>query len=198
MEWISDKLVHFILKNKIISDDADHIAFYKYGIEITISSLISFFFVMALGIITNHFFDSVVFLIVLLFVRSFTGGYHASTYARCNISMCISFISLIVFKVYVANSISIISYALIIFIIVLIISIFCPIENKFKPISQEKRPRLRIASIVISFIMCAVSMCLIVLQIKLGETIMFTMVIVSLLVIIGFFKERRTENGCIG
>ena len=46
MEWISGKLIHFILKNKVIKDDPDHIAFYKYGIEITISSLISFFFVI--------------------------------------------------------------------------------------------------------------------------------------------------------
>jgi hypothetical protein len=39
-------------------------------------------------------------------------------------------------------------------------------------------------------------MCLIALSIKLGETIMFTMVIVSLLVIVGFIKERRIENEC--
>ena len=196
MEWISGKLIHFILKNKVIKDDPDHIAFYKYGIEITISSFNSLFLVMALGIITSCFIDSIVFLITMLFVRSFTGGYHASTYARCNISMCLSFISIIILKTYIANSISAIVYVILIPFIVLIVSFFCPVENRFKPISQEKRPKLKIASILVSSLMCALSMCLIALSIKLGETIMFTMVIVSLLVIVGFIKERRIENEC--
>lgn len=196
MEWISSKLVYFILKNKTIKDDPDHIAFYKYGIEITISSILSCFFVIIIGIITGYFVDSVVFLITLLFVRSYTGGYHASTYARCNISMCLSFISIIFLKTHIANAFSIIGYALLIPLIVLIVSFFCPVENRFKPISKEKRPKLRIASIVVSSLMCTLSMCLIVFSIKLGETIMFTMVIVSLLVIVGFIKERRNENEC--
>lgn len=46
MEWISNKLLRFILKKEVIKNDPDYIAFYKYGIEITVSSVISFLLVI--------------------------------------------------------------------------------------------------------------------------------------------------------
>lgn len=194
MEWISNKLLRFILKKEVIKNDPDYIAFYKYGIEITVSSVISFLLVILLGIFTNSFVDAIVFLITLLIVRSFTGGYHASTYYKCNICMCISYINILLLKKYIATILSVVDYIIISIVIVFVILLFCPVENEYKPISVEKRKSLKMLSITISIVICAISFLMKSIGLKLGETLLFTMVIVSLLVLVAKFNEGRSKK----
>lgn len=52
---------------------------YVYGIELLISSFISTTVILLIGISTNTFFESVIFLISFSVIRVYTGGYHSMT-----------------------------------------------------------------------------------------------------------------------
>ena len=76
---ITDKLV---LK-KIVSDDMADI--YIYGFELLISFFFSTIGVLIIGIILGRFLQTLMFLATFILLRSFTGGYHANTYAVCSL-----------------------------------------------------------------------------------------------------------------
>lgn len=85
------------------------------------------------------------FLVVFIIMRSFTGGYHANTYIKCNLVTSISFvILLLIFKI--IRHISLKSIILIAIFQVVTIVLLAPIENKNKPI--ENRTVYKIISTV--------------------------------------------------
>lgn len=58
-------------------------AIYKYGFLLSLSSLASACSIAVLSILLGDVCSSLLFIGVFYFLRLFTGGYHASTYARC-------------------------------------------------------------------------------------------------------------------
>ena len=100
MKRLVSIILNFMIKNNVISKDTEEIEFYRYGIEITLSSLINIALISIIGIITDYTFESMMFLAVFIIMRSFTGGYHANTYIKCNLVTSISFvILLLIFKI---------------------------------------------------------------------------------------------------
>ena len=92
MNYLVSQIVNFITEQDVISDESDVQDFYRYGIEISISSLLNIVLVVIAGILIHHIIESIVFLTLFILIRSFTGGYHADTYFRCNLLMCTTFI----------------------------------------------------------------------------------------------------------
>lgn len=90
MNYLVSQIVNFITEQDVISDESDVQDFYRYGIEISISSLLNIVLVVIAGILIHHIIESIVFLSLFILIRSFTGGYHADTYFRCNLLMCIT------------------------------------------------------------------------------------------------------------
>lgn len=82
MKRLVSIILNFMIKNNVISKDTEEIEFYRYGIEITLSSLINIVLISIIGIVTNYTFESMMFLAVFIIMRSFTGGYHANTYIK--------------------------------------------------------------------------------------------------------------------
>lgn len=80
MKRLVSIILNFMIKNNVISKDTEEIEFYRYGIEITLSSLINITLISIIGIVTDYTFESMMFLVVFIIMRSFTGGYHANTY----------------------------------------------------------------------------------------------------------------------
>lgn len=177
-------ILNFMIKNNVISKDTEEIEFYRYGIEITLSSLINIALISIIGIITDYTFESMMFLAVFIIMRSFTGGYHANTYVKCNLVTSISFIVLLLmFKI--IRHISLKSIILIAVFQVLIIASLAPIENKNKPI--ENRTVYKIISTVLSVVLSAISIVLIIKGVDLGLIILLTLALVSILIIYARF-----------
>ena len=80
INYLADVITDFCVENKIIP--ADERAIYKYGAEITISTLVGLFSILLVGVITGNIFESLMFLVCYVSVRIFAGGYHATTYYR--------------------------------------------------------------------------------------------------------------------
>lgn len=187
MKRLVSIILNFMIKNNVISKDTEEIEFYRYGIEITLSSLINIALISIIGIVTNYTFESMMFLVVFIIMRSFTGEYHANTYIKCNLVTSISFIVLLLmFKI--IKNISLKSIILIAVFQVLIIALLAPIENKNKPI--ENRTVYKIISTVLSVVLSAISIVLIIKGVDLGLIILLTLALVSIFIIYARFMKR--------
>ncbi|MBR6923918.1 MAG: accessory gene regulator B family protein [Oscillospiraceae bacterium] len=93
IDKLSNSVLGYLLNKEVIRNEKVVKEYYKYGIEITISSIISLFLIFLIGAGTNCIFEGLVFLVFFIPIRQYTGGYHANTYFKCNLSMCIIFSS---------------------------------------------------------------------------------------------------------
>ena len=193
LELTAKKIAQYLVSCKEISLD-DEVECYKYGIEVVLSSLLNALLVLIIGLITNHFVDSITFFIVFATIRQFTGGYHADTYFRCNLYLCILFALLLavydVLKTY--------NYLYILlsmnFVSMLIISIFSPVENKNKLIEEKRKFELKLKAVLISLIVSVISIIMHCWSIKYGILLSCTLLLISMLIIAGKIKERRKIN----
>ena len=67
-------IVNFFIRKNIFSEEQREI--YQYGFELWVSSAIGILMVLAIGIISGKFWESVVFYIVFCSIRLFSGGFH--------------------------------------------------------------------------------------------------------------------------
>ncbi len=84
-------ILEFIYTHSDLSPDIKDI--YQYGIEITLSSVMNIVLVIGFSLILGDITAGILFLLIFIFVRSFTGGYHAPTYFRCNALMLLTFLT---------------------------------------------------------------------------------------------------------
>ena len=185
IDFLSRLAMNYLNKYNLIGQSEDEYEHYKYGIEITISSLINLLLVFSIGIFINKILYSLIFLIIFISLRQLTGGFHAKTYLRCNITMCCSF-TIVVLGTTIFQSLP-----LFIFIIHILLSIFieykfCPVENENKPIEPKCIPKFKIASIIIS---CFISSIGIIIMnstnySEYGMCIIMTIIIINILVIV--------------
>lgn len=190
LEITAKKIAEYLVKCGEISNNDYEVEYYRYGIEVALSSLLNLAIIIIIGIISMHIIESLIFLIVFIFVRQVTGGYHADTYFKCNLYLCLSFVLLLISydffsnnNVYLVTAINIVS--------LLIISIFSPVENKNKPIAKANRKGLKIKSIVFSIIISIISIILHCKSIKYGSILPLILLLISMLIIVAKLKERR-------
>lgn len=191
MNYLVSQIVNFITEQDVISDESDVQDFYRYGIEISISSLLNIVLVVIAGILIHHIIESIVFLSLFILIRSFTGGYHADTYFRCNLLMCTTFILTVLANCMFSNKLSLSIIIVLICVTELIVSVLGPIENKNKPIDDSKKIKLKITGTAMtSIINCAG---LILRESYLGTMIILTTFLIALLMIAAKIKERGSD-----
>ena len=146
-----------------------------------------------IGLLIHAFLESVIFLLVFISVRTFTGGYHADSYFRCNLLMCTSFIIVFSLANILCKTINLL-YVLLAFSFVLsVIIIFCPVENVNKPIPAEKRMGLKVKGIIMSTLFLLTTVIELKNDLLISSTIMLTLLCIALLIIAAKIKERRKQ-----
>lgn len=182
---ISNQLV----KRNIISKDAQDV--YTYGVEITISSLIGFILVTTIGIIFKSLMQAIIFYVIFVALRSITGGYHASTYLKCNIIF--SFITLFTLLFSKAASEIQLSVGIITSIYLPAVAIFlwlAPVENPNKPIEKKKRLYWKVTAVTISVLLYILSILLYISQhIFESAIVIITVFVVSILCMIPIIQK---------
>ena len=192
MNYLATQIVSFITGQGVISDEADVQDFYIYGVEISISSFLNIFLVILVGVIINHFIESVIFLALFILIRSFTGGYHADTYFRCNLLMCTTFALTVIVNNMISSKLSLLMIIVLICITEIIVSVLGPIENKNKPIDDTKRTRLKIAGLIITLMINFIGVFL--WENILGTMIVLTTFLIAILMIAAKIKEKRGDT----
>lgn len=185
-------ILKFITDQSVISEDKEVQDFYRYGIEITISSFLNIFLVLTLGIIIHHFFESIVYLALFIIVRSITGGYHADTYFRCNLLMCVTFTLTTIFNQFTRNNITKPYLIMIVLISELIVSIYSPVENENKPIKESKKHYLKIAGIIVTLVLNVYGV--LTSYNYMSTMIIYTIFLIAILIVAAKIKEKRGEK----
>jgi accessory gene regulator B len=189
---LSQRLLQYLLDSGVIEDTNDEKEYYQYGIEITISSVLNIILILGIGLLTWNILESVIFLLLFIPIRQFTGDFHASTYFKCNLSFCIVF-SLILVLYHFAGVINTYLSILITFICVLLIIAKCPIENKNKPIPEERKKVHKIMAALLGTIYGITGIVFTAISNKYGALILYTLAAVAVLIIAAMLQDRRCK-----
>ena len=191
MNYVVSGILNFLTQQEVIDRTDEVQDFYRYGIEITISSILNVVLVLLMGALARHLLESVIYLVVFIAVRVITGGYHADTYFRCNLLMCTTFIAVAFLNDVVRGHINI--WAIIAFVIFeeIVAFIFCPVENKNKPIEEEKKPKFKAVGMIIFLLLDLLGGALLNTYQKIGSMILLTNLLIAILVISAKIKEKR-------
>ena len=185
---VATKLTNRLLLSGVISAEEEEI--YIYGFELLLSFLFSTAVILAIGIAVQAVLPTIAFLAVFIVLRSYTGGFHARTYAVC---------SLVTFSVY--GVVMLLSHFLIVRYIeylilgvigVALLIIFAPVKHPNKELTAQDIKRNKIISVVvfILFLSAGVMLCLANMYIE-SASIYFALIADLLLL---FVKNRRKET----
>lgn len=193
IERIALKITDFIFKNTEL--DLELLEVYRYGVGITISTLLNVFWIITASVVVSDMLSGVIFLAVFILLRSFVGGYHAKTYFMCNALFLLTYLS-----VYYINSVvsafiedELFSRILTILILLGIIPIiaFAPVQHKNKPLSEKQSRISRIIGITMFILISITALALYYGGIKYGSFIIITLVSASFLILIEIIRIRR-------
>lgn len=193
-------IADFLFSKDAITEEEKEVC--AYGMELIISGIISVALVLIIGLITGSIWYAVVYNIMMIVIRMYTGGYHADTHVGCNVCYCMSFLismALLRVQMYIKSDVEIWLVAMAGY---LIIVLNAPLEHYNKKLTMKQKQdymiissMLGIASLLISFglnimgvvirdgeyhILCNIS-----------SYINIMLLIIGLLMLLGMRKEGR-------
>ena len=125
---------------------------YTYGIQLSLSTLASMCSIVLLGILLKNPASAFIFLGVFFFLRLFSGGYHAPTYARCFL------LTNSVYLAVVGTSYWIVHFQLYHLLPVVVVAscvvviALSPVRNKHHPLSENTYRKNRKIAVVLAAI----------------------------------------------
>lgn len=182
------KIADRLLLRQVISEETFDIC--VYGLELLLSSLFSVSIIFIVGCAINRFFETISFLVVFILLRSFSGGYHANTYAKCSVITFIVYGFVMLFSAFM--HVNLFLYVLLLFIGAIVLYLKAPIENPNKEITEQDKKKYKIISILLFLVFCAIGTVLDYFAFSVGSTLWATLLVDILLI---FFKtnyERGT------
>jgi accessory gene regulator B len=183
---IAQHITEVLADNKII--DRTKLDIYVYGYEVLLSGIFSFIVAIIMGLLFSQFLAAVIFVSVFILMRSFTGGYHADTYFKCNLIFAINSAAVMILCKFVTE------YPLLYHIIIGIISfsviaICSPIENIYKPIDGQSKKSHKITSLILLFVLFTLSSLLYAVLPQISLVIDLTVISVVMSMIIEITKK---------
>ncbi len=189
--YLSNRTVDFFVCKNII--DIEDYEIYAYGIELLIADFVNFCMVLMIGFLLHSLETGIVFLLCFVPTRQFSGGYHASTHAKCRCAMIFTFLSLL----FGVNLLPPQEYSYILLMNLASLIVFwnlAPIENSKKQLSKECKKKNRTYAIVSAIVLVLISSILCILGRTEGVVITLTLFIISGLMIIENERQRRQRN----
>ena len=185
MDLVVSGILNFLTEQEAIGKADEVQDFYRYGIEITISSMLNVVLVLLMGALTGHLLESVIYLAVFIAVRVITGGYHADTYFRCNLLMCSTFIATAFLNDKVCGYINIWVIAAFVVFEEIIAFVFCPVENKNK---------FKAMGMIVFLLLDLFGGAIINRYQMVGSMILLTNLLIAVLIISAKIKEKRCDK----
>lgn len=192
-QYVSKKLSTSLYEADIIKHS--ELDIYSYCFDYIIELMLNIIIFLGIGQFTHKFIISLIFLIVLIPMRSFGGGIHAPTPKICSL---ISF-SLFFIVLYISNILSYMftfEWCICFILAISIILILAPIDSPNKPMDNINRAKLKRYCIIT----CIAYVCLFLyfyikhLQLYYGTTAI-CVIIVSLSILLGFIQNHiKTKN----
>ena len=142
MDKILDFLVGIIERNDSINEDEKEEI--RYGLELILLKALFWCLVTTTGIIMRCFWECVIYNLMFFLLRSYAGGYHASTRTRCLIQSVITvIIALTAIKICRESICGIIILAVIALVCGISVWIFAPVDTKNRQLDNDEIRRFR-------------------------------------------------------
>lgn len=154
MEALSEKIITNMIKSGV-SIEADR-EIYVYGLTQLFRTLLNVFSTVIIGFCMGMLAESVVFVICLMLIRSYSGGYHSDSPIRCYlisviaVIMALGSIKLSIWNEYLS--------ALVMVASIVILLLYAPIGHRNKQLEEievlvyKKRLRLILVAITVIFV----------------------------------------------
>ena len=171
----------------ISKDDLD---IYAYGLELFTSTLGNIIILLALSLIFNRLFETLIVLAVMLPMQSYAGGYHAKTHLRCFLIMIIGWFP-VMWMIDVFNNIS---AAIVLSVSIAVIFVLAPVRHVNVPMSAPRRKTVKLFARLICLTLVIVSALLIFFgnsTTRFGITISVTMGTLALSMLVAYLKNRH-------
>ena len=137
---ISREISDLLVEEKII--DVEETDVYTYCINAVFDIIGTILITVTLGIILNKMMETTLFLLIVIPLRSFSGGYHAKTSLTCLVLSILYYLTSIYLADCLFKSIHYTLTIIVFFISLCIVYIISPIESVNKPITIEERQQM--------------------------------------------------------
>ena len=190
LEKVSKSITNSLRKKGIVLDEFADV--YQYGFELMLSFLIGTGLVIIAGIIVNRFIETLVFLIVFISLRSFTGGFHAMKYWICTVST-FGVYSLVMF---VSSYVSVNFYVFYILFLIgsIILYIKAPVENPNKELTKKQKSKYKWISLALFFGLTLIGYVFVKSNSAISSTVYFTLIIDLVLMFVRTSKNKNFRN----
>lgn len=196
IERIALKITNFIFNNTELNSELFDV--YKYGVEITISTILNIFWIIMASVVLSDVISGVIYLAVFIMLRTFVGGYHAKTYYMCNALFLLTYLLVYYINSVMTNFIEaeLFSRVLTILILLEIIPIiaFAPIQHVNKPLNEKQSRICRIIGIAMFIMISITALGFHYGGVKYGSFIIMTLAAVSVLILIEIIKRKRRKK----
>ncbi len=184
-------IVDFFIREKIVPEEQRDI--YEYGFELSISSVIGILIVLAIGLVSGKFWESVVFYIVFCFTRLFTGGFHAPSYLLCKLVFAGVLVAVLLIN-WLFHGIEDYYWFVLYLYSLIIVCQFAPVDNPNKRLDRREKIRCKIISIIEMVVWLAVMLLFMSFNSELYHTVALTLFFVANLMLLGIHYERRKKE----
>lgn len=197
IDKLSKRITSFLIHEESISEENAEI--YQYGVEITISSVLNIVLIVLVSIFTKSILSGIIFLIIFITLRQLSGGYHATTYFRCNTIFLFTYIFVLLMSRYVVISFWANSIFILLGIIVLLL--FAPVPNVHKPLTRDACKKNKRNAIIIYILFSLIELLLFEAIPYYSRILFFTLMSIMMLIIFEIFMQRSglhesTKNSC--
>lgn len=189
----ADRLTNFIRNNTKI--EPDMVDVYKYGVEITLSSILNIFWVIFFSFILSDIISGIIFLLGFILLKSFSGGYHARTYFMCNavfgLTFLLTFFANEALYLLCDDSFRMTVLEALVTLSIIPIIAFSPVKNKFKKLDKGQAQRCRVVAITTYIVLAILSLFTYFCGIKQGSFMIVTLSAIAVMILLEEFLQRR-------
>ncbi len=184
--YLSVFVAKILLKNG--SFEKEDFDIYAFGLEKIISNIFGIIFLGIVAFFLSAPVEALIFYFAFKHMRIYAGGYHASTYTKCNITYLLTFVFAVLFSKYL----QILEISIIFYIFSLIsVLLLSPIENPNNPIIEGRYYRYYFYSVLTVILLGIIQSILINFEINLHYILSVTMFLSAMFMWVEIIKRRE-------
>lgn len=180
IEFLSISITDFFYSNDIIEEDEKEILI--YGVQLIISSLLGVSVLLLLGTAMGRIFETIIFLATFIILRMYSGGYHADSYLKCNLTLIAVYMGMIAAVTYTAHDyIGILSVMMAAYTVYMVLR-YAPVDNENKRLDEKQKKDNRRITIVLMVAFYLIAMVMYKAGVQAFYTVIVTMFSVAVLI----------------
>lgn len=189
--YISNNLIDVLIKNNKINDRERDM--YFYCIKSTLEMLFNIIITLIIGIIWCKPIETVIFLCLIIPLRSLSGGYHAEKSITCFfVSIGIYLLTIEISSILILSSLE---ASVIYIVLILLVGFLTPVDSIHKRLNKQEKNKQRKSFGILAFIVSFIFIMLIVVKCtKYSNVILSVLFIIFAMQVIGIAKNKLINH----